>query len=87
MSRKEFEDISIPKWKIAVKSAANRVYRVFKSATEFETVEAENASDAVQKSGISKVYMIKYGAADDAYMLDSTQLAKDEVAAAQPISN
>lgn len=79
MSRKEFEDISIPKWKIAVKSAAGRVYRVFKSATEFETVEAENASEAVQKSGISNVYMIKYGFADDEYMLGSEQLAKDEL--------
>ena len=80
MSRKEFEDISIPKWKITVKSAANRVYRVFKNESEYETVEAENASEAVIKSGISKIYMIKYGAADDAYMIDGGGLMKEEAA-------
>ena len=80
MSRKEFEDISIPKWKITVHSGASRVYRVFKNETEFETVEAENASEAVQKSGISKIYMIKYGAADDAYMINSGGLSREEIA-------
>jgi hypothetical protein len=80
MSRKEFEDISIPKWKITVKSAANRVYRVFKNENEFETIEAENASEAVQKSGLSKIYMIKYGASDDAYMIDGGKLTKEEAA-------
>lgn len=83
MSRKEFEDISITKWKIAVKSAANRVYRVFKSPTEFEMVEAENASEAVQKSGITDVYMIKYGEMDDTYMYQSNMLTKDIPATAQ----
>lgn len=81
MSRKEFEDISISKWKLAVKSAAGRVYRVFKSATEFETVEAENASDAVIKSGITKVYMVKYGSSDGDYMIESGQLTKEELPA------
>lgn len=83
MSRKEFEDISIAKWKVAAKSAANRVYRVFKNSSEFEVVEAENASEAVQKSGISNVYMIKYGAMDDTYMYQSNMLTKDEPVAAQ----
>ena len=83
MSRKEFEDISIAKWKVAAKCAVNRVYRVFKNSTEFETVEAENASEAVQKSGITDVYMIKYGAMDDTYMYQSNMLTKDEPAIAQ----
>ena len=78
MSRKEFEDISITKWKITVNSAVNRVYRVFESAGVFKTVEAENASEAVAKSGITKVYMIKYGAADDMYMIGTGGLTREE---------
>ena len=86
MSKKEFEDISISKWKITVKSAADRVYRVFKSPTEFEMVEAQNASEAVAKSGIANVYMIKYGFADDAYMIESGQLTKDDSASGTAIA-
>jgi hypothetical protein len=77
MSRKEFEDISIPKWKIALKGATGKVYRVFKNPSEFETVEAENASEAVIKSGITKVYMVKYGAYENMDTFEGGSLEPD----------
>ena len=86
MSRKEFEDISISKWKITTKSGLSRVYRVFTTESEFQTVEAENASEAVQKSGLSKIYMIKYGQADDAYMIESGGMTREEIAPAPETS-
>jgi hypothetical protein len=77
MSRKEFEDISIPKWKIALKGATGKVYRVFKNAQEFETIQAENASEAVTKSGITNVYMVKYGAFENVDTYDNGALERD----------
>jgi hypothetical protein len=53
MPKKEFEDISIPKRKLVRGGATSKLYRVFKSSTEFETVEADNATDAIAKSGIT----------------------------------
>jgi hypothetical protein len=73
MLKKEFEEISIPKWKLAV-SAASKIYRVFKSPTEFETVEAESASEAVQKLGIKNVYKVKFGAMDNMTQFEQAML-------------
>lgn len=75
MSKKEFEEISITKWKLAVGNAAAKVYRVFKSPTEFETVEAECASEAVHKLGLRKVHKVKFGAMDDTDRFDQSMLA------------
>ena len=78
MSKLEFEDISIPRWKLALNGllpdAAQKIYRVFSSGSEFVTVEAANATEAAAKSGLAKVLMIKIGARDDMTMLDRTML-------------
>lgn len=80
MSGREFEDISIPKWKFAtngvIDSTVFKIYRVFSSASEFITVEAISATDAAMKSGMTKIYMIKIGPRDDMTMLDRTMLAE-----------
>lgn len=79
MPIKEFEDISIPKWKLALNgdmlSASKKVYRVYKTAAEFVTIEAASATEAAAKSGMDKVFMIKSGAMDDMTMLDKTMIA------------
>lgn len=78
MSAHEFEDISIPKWKLNINSAVEgtglKIYRVFSSENEFVTVQADNATDAVQKSGMKKIHMIRVGAQDDMSMLERSML-------------
>ena len=74
MPKKEFEDISIPKRKLVKGGATSKLYRVFKSRTEFETVEADNATDAIAKSGIKRVFKIKFGLMDDMNNLSKNQL-------------
>lgn len=80
MSSREFEDISIPKWKLTIngagEDAAMSVYRVFSSPTEFVTVQATSATDAVAKSNLQKVFMIRINAMDDMTMLDRSMLAQ-----------
>ena len=81
MSAREFEDISIPKWKLAingaVENAAERVYRVYSNKNEFVTVQAISATEAAAKSGLTNVYMIKFGQMDDMTMLDRSMLMAD----------
>ena len=77
MSNKEFEDIAIQKWKLVFRQTAGKVYRVFKNSTEFQTIEADSASEAALKSGIIGVYKIKYGSMDDTDYVDQTMLARD----------
>lgn len=84
MASKEFEDISIPSWKLSLADAAGKVYRVFKNAHEFELVEAENASEAIRKCGTQDVYMVKFGNVDTSTVLPSDALAKMEAAIAEP---
>lgn len=88
MSNKEFEDISISKWKFAtngtINDAAKKVYRVFKSEKEFVVVEAESATEAAVKSGYEKVILIRLGHRDDMTMLDRTMLASEASLAPSP---
>ncbi len=77
MRNKEFEDISIPKWKLSGNMASGKVYRVFKNATEFETVEAESAKEAISKCGLKSAFMIKPGAMDEVTLIDQSMLLPD----------
>ncbi|PIR31918.1 MAG: hypothetical protein COV36_06230 [Alphaproteobacteria bacterium CG11_big_fil_rev_8_21_14_0_20_44_7] len=77
MPNKEFEAISIPKWKLALQNTASKVYRVFKSPEEFEMIEADSASEAVQKSGIKDVYKVLFGEMDNVGVIDQSMLAED----------
>lgn len=74
MSKKEFEEISIPKWKLAIHNTAAKAYRVFKSAEEFDMVEAESASEAFAKSGLEDVYKIEFGAGEIRGNIDQSML-------------
>lgn len=65
-----------------IDNAALKVYRVFKNKTEFVTIEAASATEAVVKSGIEKVFMIRSGARDDMTMLDRSMLASEVIPAA-----
>lgn len=76
MRNREFEDISIPKWKVAMSNAAIKVYRVFKNAKEFETIEAESVNEAISKSGLTKVFMVKSGARDTTTTINSGLLTE-----------
>jgi len=82
VSNKEFEDISIPKWKLSIEGVAKKVYRVYSTEKEFVTVEAESATEAAAKSNLKKVIMIKSGAMDDMTMLTRSMLFAQTVAAA-----
>jgi hypothetical protein len=74
MGIKEFEDISVPKWKLTMNATVGKVYRVFKNATEFETVQAESAAEAMKKCECKKVFKILSGSMNDTYMLDRSML-------------
>lgn len=65
MASKEFEELSITEWKLSSEDGDAKVYRVFKNASEFDLVEAENATDAISKCGTQDVFMIKYGHVDN----------------------
>lgn len=82
MSKYEFEELSIPKWKIGSNAVANKVYRVFKDDVEFSEVEAASASEAIEKSGMEDAYMVKSGSADSMTVFDQGMLVADEVAQA-----
>lgn len=84
MSNKEFEDISIPKWKLSLDGEVKKSYRVYKTKSEFTVVEAESATEAVAKSGFEKVVMVKIGARDEATTLDRSMLFADS-APMQPV--
>lgn len=79
MASKEFEDMLIPEWKLSASTGEAKIYRVFKNEDEFETIEAENASDAISKCGTQDVFMIKFGGVDDGGIIDQGLLAKIEV--------
>lgn len=73
--QKEFEDLEISEWKFSFAEKAQKVYRVFKSETEFETVEAESANEAFQKAGIEDAIRVKAGVQDRLDFLDESMLA------------
>lgn len=75
MASKEFEALSIPKWKINIADSTAKIYRVFKNAYEFETIEAENASEAISKCGTQHVFMIKFGKIDNHGIIGKEALA------------
>ena len=81
MASKEFEALSIPEWKLNLADASAKIYRVFKNAAEFETIEAENATEAISKCGTQDVFMIKFGQIDNHGILQQEMLAKMELAA------
>jgi hypothetical protein len=81
MASKEFEDISIPEWKMTIADASAKVYRVWKNAAEFETIEAENASEAISKCGTQHVFKIKFGSMDSMDILEQDMLAKMQITA------
>lgn len=85
MSSKEFEDISIPKWKLSNQAVDKKIYRVYSSATEFQVVEAESATEAAVKSGLAKVIMIKHGERDELTMIDKSMLFADMPAVEAPV--
>ena len=76
MGKYEFEEVSLPKWKVTFLETADKVYRVFKSADEFEEVEATSANEAVQKAGIEDVYEIRVGSMDAVSVFDQSHLTE-----------
>lgn len=82
MSKYEFEELSIPKWKISANAVANKVYRVYQQNGEFSEIEASSANEAIKKSGMEDAYMIKSGRADYRNVFDKDMLIADEVAQA-----
>jgi len=81
MASKEFEDISIPEWKLSLADATAKVYRVFKNAKEFEMVEAENATEAISKCGTQAIFMVKFGSMDNINIYQQSMLRKMELSA------
>ena len=78
MRNVEFEDFAIPKWKIAMKNAAGKAYRVFKNEKEFETIEAESVNEAITKSGFKKVFKVIPAFMGDQYLFQQSMLVNDE---------
>ena len=76
MAKKEFEEVSLPMWKLAFAETAGKIYRVFKSETEFEEIEATSANEAIQKAGFDEVFQIKIGAMDEVTVLEQEHLSE-----------
>lgn len=87
MSKNQFEEVSLPKWKLAFGETAGKVYRVFKNEEEFEEIEASSANEAMQKSGLETAFQIKQGARDSVEVLTQEHLSEvvEELAADMPI--
>ena len=76
MARKEFEEVSIPKWNLIHKESEGKFYRVYKNPKEFEEVEASSANEAMQKAGFEDVFEVRIGKIDDVEVLDNTLLSE-----------
>lgn len=76
MASKEFEALSIPHWKLNLSGASAKVYRVFKNSREFETIEAENATEAISKCGTQGIYKVKFGSYDSTDILEKGLLVR-----------
>lgn len=82
MATKEFEALSIPTCKLTLADATAKIYRVFKTAEEFDLVEAENATEALQKCGTQQACKVRFGSLDKFDILSNSMILREEVAAA-----
>lgn len=81
---KEFLPLKIPQKRIAIDGAADvQAYKVYSSDLDFEIVEAETVTEAIDKSGIEKPFRVAKVSSASLNILEKGELLAMEEPAAE----